>query len=125
MNKEGFGYDGDAYLRLDKCVDFDNRLWFELGKFMLRKHQSFYQDHLKYVRNDIVKPFHMRILRYSEHVMEMHDLAKDLPPPSMKGKSYDASNWKVHDQKFTVSKIRVSIKDGLPLSMQDELEDHQ
>ena len=55
----------------------------------------------------------------------MYDFAKYLPPPSMKSKIYEADNWKVRDQEFTVSEIRVAIKDGLPTSMQDELDNHQ
>ena len=27
-NKDGIGYDGDAYLGLDKCVDLEKDLWF-------------------------------------------------------------------------------------------------
>ena len=39
---------------------------------------------------------------------------------------YEASNWKVCDQEFTVSKIRVAIKDGLPSSMlYDHKEDYR
>ena len=30
--KFGIGYDGDDYLVLDKCVDFEKELWFELVK---------------------------------------------------------------------------------------------
>ena len=33
-------YDGNAYLGLDKRVEFDKDLWLELGKCMLRKYQS-------------------------------------------------------------------------------------
>ena len=69
-------------------------------------------------------PFRVRILRYSERVRGVHDLAKYLPPLSIKGDRYEASNWKVRDQEFTISEIRVAIKDGLPSSMQDELDDH-
>ena len=72
---------------------------------MWRKHRSLYQDHMKYVRNDIVKPFKVKILRYSERVCEMHDLANYLPPPSMKGESVMADNWNVHNQEFTASDI--------------------
>ena len=39
---------------------------------------------MKYVRNDIVKPFKVKILRYSERAHEMNDLDKYLHPPSMK-----------------------------------------
>ena len=45
---------------------------------MWRKHQSVYQDNMKYVRNDIVKPFRVKILRYAKRVREMHELAKQL-----------------------------------------------
>ena len=64
--KDGIRYDRHAYLGIDKCVDFKRELWFELGKYMWMKHWSIYQDHLKYVRNDILKPFCVRILRYAD-----------------------------------------------------------
>ena len=79
---------------------------------------------MKYVRNDIVKPFKVKIIRYAERVREMHDLDKYLPPPSMKGESAMAANRNVHNQEFTASDIRLAIKDGLPKSMRDELDDH-
>ena len=92
---------------------------------MWRKHQSVYQDHIKYVRNDTLKTSCVKILRYTEHVREIHDLAKYPPPTSMKGESYKAANWKVCDQEFTVSEICVAIKYGLPLFIQYELDSHQ
>ena len=55
----------------------------------------------------------------------MNDLANYLSPHSMKGESADAANWTVRNQEFTFSKIRLAIKDVLPSSMQDNLEDHQ
>ena len=91
---------------------------------MWRKHCSVYQDHMKYICIDIVKPFKVKILRYAECVCEMHDLAKYLPTPSMKVGSAVANNWTVRNHKFTASEVRIAIKDGLPSSMQDELEDH-
>ena len=78
---DGIGYDGDAYLVLDKCVELKKDLWFELGKAMWRKHRSVYQDYLKYICNDIVKPLCVVILRYVERVHNMHDLVKRLTPP--------------------------------------------
>ena len=87
------GYDGHYYLARDKCVDFGRELWFELVKFMWRKHRSVYQYHMKYVCNDTVKPFIFKILLYSERVRYMNNLANYLPLPSMKGESAEASNW--------------------------------
>ena len=52
---------------------------------------------MKYVCNDIVKPFKVKILRYVEPVQEMHDLAKYLPPPLMKGESAMEANWSVQN----------------------------
>ena len=54
---------------------------------MWRKHQSVYQDHLKYIPNDIVKPFHVKILRHTDQVREMNALEKYLHPTLMKGES--------------------------------------
>ena len=79
---------------------------------------------MKYIHNDIVKTFKVKILCYAERVRDMHDLAKYHPTPSMKGKSADAANLTVHNQEFTDSELRLAIKDRLPSSMQDELEDH-
>ena len=47
VNKYGIGYDGDSYLGLDKCVDFDKEIWFLLGNFMWMNRQRVYQEHLK------------------------------------------------------------------------------
>ena len=32
------GYDGNPYLAIDKCVNFESELWFELGNYMWIKH---------------------------------------------------------------------------------------
>ena len=95
---ETTGYDGHDYPVRDKCIDFERELWFELGKCMWRKHCSVYQDHMQCVRNDIVKPFKFKTLRYAKRVREMHDLAKYLPPPSMKGESAMEDNWNIRNQ---------------------------
>ena len=73
----------------------------------MEEHQSVYQDHLKYIRNDILKPSCVEIIRYTKRAMDMHKLAKYLPPPSMKGRNYEASNWKFRDQEFSVNDILV------------------
>ena len=110
---------------MDKYVSFERDIWSELGKCMWRNHWRVNQDHLKYIQNDIVKPFRVKFIRYAERVKEKHDLAKYLTPPSMRSVSSDSANWTVCNQEFRVSEIRLTIKDGIPSSMQDELEDHQ
>ena len=91
---------------------------------MWRKDQNVYQDHMKYVHNDIVKPFKVKILRYAERVHEMHDLAKYLRPPSKKGDSAMSDNWSTSNEEFTISDLWLAIKDGLLKSTRDELDDH-
>ena len=57
------GYGGHTYLARNKCVDFDRELWLKLEKCMWRNHWSVYQDHMKYIHNDVLKPFRVKILR--------------------------------------------------------------
>ena len=92
---------------------------------MWRNHQSIYQYHLKYICNDIAKPFRVGIICYSERVQEMNNLDKHIPPPFMKYNGYESANWKVRDKELFVNYIRVEIKYRLPSSMQDELENNQ
>ena len=117
-------YDGHPYLANDKYVDFERELLFELGKCTWRNHWSVYQDHMKYVCNDTVKPFKVKILRYAEHVCETHDPEKYLPTPSMKGYSAIEANWSVCNEEFTTSDLRLTIKDRITKTIRDELDDH-
>ena len=111
---DGISYDLDAHPRLEKCVDLKKYIWFDLGKAMWRKNRSVFQDHLKYICNDTVKPFLVGILRYAKRIQDMHDLANNLPPPLMKGNGYEEYNWKFRNKEFSVHDIRVAIRDGLP-----------
>ena len=43
----------------------------------------------------------------------------------MKGESSMAANWNTRNKDFTISDLRLAIKDGLPKSTRDELDDHQ
>ena len=92
---------------------------------MWSNHHSVLQDHLQYICNNIVKSFHVDILRYAERVQEIHDIAKYLPPPSMKGESFEEASWKFHKKEWSDHDIRVAIEEGFPSSMHDELEDNQ
>ena len=65
---------------------------------MWRNNQSTFQDHVKYINNNIVKPFRTGILHYAERVHEMHDLTKYPPPPLMKVGEYDQAYWNVRDK---------------------------
>ena len=66
-----------------------------------------------------MKPFIFRIIQFTEHICEMHELAKYITPPSMKGKEYDEADWDVHDKELSENDICVATTDVLPTSMQD------
>ena len=71
---------GDLFSGPEHCTYSEKEMWFELGNSIQKKHMITFQDHVKYIRNDIMKPFRVGTLQYYEHVCEMHDLAKYLPP---------------------------------------------
>ena len=79
---------------------------------------------MKYVHNDILKPFKLKILRYAERMREMHDLENYLSTPSIKQESATSDNWSFRNREFTTSDLRIAIKDGPPKTMRGELDDH-
>ena len=52
----------------------------------------------------------------------MHDLEKYLPPHLMKDDSFESGSLDFHYRYLSENCIRVANKDGLPTSIQDELE---
>ena len=54
----------------------------------------------------------------------MHELDKYLLPPLMKGEIAMASNWAFCNEEFTTGDLRLDIRDGLPKSMSDGLDNH-
>ena len=60
---------------------------------------------MKFIRNDIVKPFKLKILQYAECVCEMHDLDNYLPPHLTKGKIDEAANCTFLNQELMVSEV--------------------
>ena len=86
---DGIDTDRDAYLGVDKRIDLEKYIWFELGKSKWKKHWSIFQDQVNYIHNDIVKPLRVAILQYAKRVRDMHDLEKYFPTSLIKGKSFD------------------------------------
>ena len=74
---------------------------------MWMKHRSVFQDPVKYIQNDILKPFRVDIIRYDELDCLMHNLAKYVPPRSIKGDDYDKIDWKFCDKEFSEYDISV------------------
>ena len=72
---------GTVYSGVDSCIDSGKDIWLVLGNIMWKKHRSVFQDHVKYIHNDIVKHSRVRIIQYAERALGMNDLAKYLTPP--------------------------------------------
>ena len=68
-----------------------------MGQILWSKHRSTLQDNSKYIQNYILKPFIFLILRYAECAHDMHDIAKYVPPTSMKIQEKDEVDWDVPD----------------------------
>ena len=77
---------------------------------------------MKYIHNDIVKSFRVSILHCEEHIFEIQNLAKYLPPPSKKGDIFNQSYWRVHNREFTENEHWVKTKDSIPPYIQYEIE---
>ena len=58
--------------------------YLRVGEVYVEEASECLPGYLKYIRNDILKPFKVKILRYAERVHEIHNPAKYLPPTSMK-----------------------------------------
>ena len=96
---------------LDRSVALTlRRSWFDLGKSIRHNNQSNFQDHKKYTHNDIVKPFRVRIFQYAGRIHKMNNLAKYVPPPSMKGKEYVEADWAVCGKEFYEHDICVATR---------------
>ena len=91
----------DSIIRAERCAYFGKGVRFELVKSMWRKHRSIFQDRVNYIHNNIVKPLRVGIIHYMERDLDMNDIAKYLPPPSMKGKDYNEADWAIRAKEFS------------------------
>ena len=60
----------------ERCTYLEKYLWSELGNSMWRKHIYVFQYHVKYIQNDILKPFRVDIIQYDECFRVMQNIAK-------------------------------------------------
>ena len=61
---------------IDYFKESDQELRFGLGKSKWKKYQSKFHDYVKYIHNNIQKPFMVGILHYTRSIIEMKYLAK-------------------------------------------------
>ena len=76
-----------------------------------------FQDHVKFIHNDIVKPFGIGIIQYTERFWDMQDISKYLPPHSNKGGYFEQTDWDIRDKYFNEDVIHIATKDWIPTSI--------
>ena len=105
-----------------KCLSFERALWFHLHKTMWTKSRNVFSDQERYLSQHITKPFKWTMVKYCERIREQYDSLKYLPPHSMKGEEYKEADWANLEKVPLEHTIRLSIRDGLPPIMQNELD---
>ena len=64
----GLYSDGDPISGEDWFDYFKKYLWLDLVNLMWKKHQYDFQYHMKYIHNNLVKPFSLILLQYYNHI---------------------------------------------------------
>ena len=113
---------GDEY-----CTEFEHRVWFQLYRHMWRDSRQAYDDQLRYLEVDIVKPRVLGVLDMLRRVEQMFRLQLHLPPPSIANQTYESADWGKRDTPATPQMIRRVQHNALPEvykeALRDETED--
>ena len=100
-NKEFWEFARDNWLYRDgyvipgkeRCIDFEWKIWFGLGKTMFNNHYSLFNNWLRYVHNENTKPYKVIIINYTEYMHWFFDFDKYLSPTIKKGEEHHESGW--------------------------------
>ena len=95
---DGRESDGNKISGSDWCKEFEKELWFDMGNSMWRENCYVFQDHVKYIYNDILNPYRVVIIQCAKRVPGMHDIIKFMYPTSKKGDEYDMEDWNACDK---------------------------
>ena len=109
---------GDEY-----CTEFEHRVWFQLYRHMWRDSRQAYDDQLRYLEVDIVKPRVLGVLDMLRRVEQMFRLQLHLPPPSIANQTYESADWGKRDTPATPQMIRRVQHNALPEVYKEALRD--
>jgi hypothetical protein len=90
------------------CQQYESYVWFKMGKLMWVRHQTVHDEHIRYLKNKIIKPYDMVIRDFYDQVIEMYSFLYYLQQPSMNNQAWYQAKWHMFN--------------GLPRSMQDKLD---
>ena len=105
------------------CTEFDRMVNFEIGKQAWETPHEVYEDHLRYLSNDIVKPLAMSVTELVLRFDRMYALKKFLPPPHKRDDDAEKANWKKQDVAVTFDEQRRSQFNALPTGYKEALKD--
>jgi hypothetical protein len=65
------------------CQQSESYVWFEMGKLMWVRYRTVHDEHVRYLKNKIIKPYDMAMRDFYDQVIEMYSFLYYLQPPSM------------------------------------------
>eukprot|EP00557_Chaetoceros_sp_GSL56_P012168 CAMPEP_0176484630 /NCGR_PEP_ID=MMETSP0200_2-20121128/4560_1 /TAXON_ID=947934 /ORGANISM="Chaetoceros sp., Strain GSL56" /LENGTH=472 /DNA_ID=CAMNT_0017881123 /DNA_START=218 /DNA_END=1637 /DNA_ORIENTATION=- len=106
----------------EQCQSYETYVWFEMGKLMWTRHRTVLDEHIRYLENKIIKPYDMAIRDFYDRVIEMYSYTYYIQPPSMNNQAWYEAKWSACSTIFSDRRMRTAIRNGLPRSMQDKLD---
>ena len=75
---------------------------------------------MKYIKNNIKKPYKVRVLHYTDHIRDMHGMDSCLSRYIKKVQEYHVADWGTRNKPFNEEKNIIATRDGLlPLTRYD------
>ena len=60
----------------EHCANFERHIYYKIGKIIWHDHGSVYEEQLKYLQNDICKPYKYSMIQYTERVRDLFEILK-------------------------------------------------
>jgi hypothetical protein len=104
------------------CSSYKTYVWFEMGKLLWTRHRTVQEEHIRYLENKVIKPFDMAIRDFYDRVVEMYSYVYYMQPPSMNNQVWYEAKWSTCSTQMSEERMRTAVRNGLPRSMQDKLD---
>ena len=102
----------------ETCIRFERLVMFEMGTWAWRTHNDAYNEHIHYLRKDIVKPITMSVQELILRFEDMYLLKLFIQPPSKKCQVAGEANWKRRNEIIDQEDQRNSVFNTLPKTFQ-------
>jgi len=105
------------------CAEFDQIVNFEIGKLAWGTPHEVYEDHLRYLSNDIIKLLATTVKELVLRFDCMYALKNFLPPPHKRDDEASEADWDKQKVPITFDEQRRSQFNTLPISYKEALKD--